>query len=224
MKRARRGADTPSSPEEGQRALSERRRRMLRSAAAAFACNLLYALYHGALGLSNRSQWFLAMCAFYAILAVMRFSAVLCGLKTAHSTCADAEYRIMRCSGVLLVVLSCVLAVVNFISLSQNIAAKHGEIVMISIATYTFYKITTTAVKAVTQRKTPSALLSVILSISCAEAAASVLTLQRSMLVSFGAMAHGKIQQMNAATGAAVCAFVLILGISMVKQGKKKGA
>ena len=72
----------------------------------------------------------------------------------------------------LLSALSVVLAVVVYISLSQNIAAK-------------------------------------------AEVAASILTLQRSMLVSFGAVEVDKIWLMNSVTGADVCLFVLMLGISI---------
>ena len=62
----------------------------------------------------------------------------------------------MKFSGVLLVVLGIVLAAVNYISLSQNIASKHEKIVMITIATYTFYKITMAILKAVKQHKNPS--------------------------------------------------------------------
>ena len=53
----------------------------------------------------------------------------------------------MKLSGILLVILSIVLATVNYISLLQNIAVKHGEIIMITIAAYTFYKITMAIVK-----------------------------------------------------------------------------
>ena len=128
----------------------------------------------------------------------------------------------MKLSGLLLVVLGTVLAAVNYISLSQNIAARHEEIMMITIATYTFYKITMAVVKAVRQHKNPSPLLRTIRNISYAEVSASILTLQRSMLVSFGTMSTGNIHFMNAVTGAAVCLFILILGLSMVMKSKRK--
>ena len=62
----------------GRKLASSQRYRMILSAAVAFAFNLLYAVYHCVLGILNRSFWFIAMCAFYGILAIMRFSAVLC--------------------------------------------------------------------------------------------------------------------------------------------------
>lgn len=195
--------------------------RMLFSAAVAFAFNLLYALYNGVLGIGSRSLWLTAMCAFYSILAVMRFFAVLCGRRNPSSVSA---YFVMKLSGVLLVALGFVLVAVLYISLAQNIAVKHGEIIMITIAAYTFYKITMAIVRAARQRKNSSPLLSVIRSIGYAEAAASVFTLQRSMLVSFGEMERGKMRLMNTLTGAAVCLFVFALGVVMIVKGGLKGS
>ena len=206
----------------GRRLVSSQRYRMILSAAVAFAFNLLYAVYHCVLGILNRSFWFIAMCAFYGILAIMRFSAVLCERNRQKSPDYDTEWFVMKLSGLLLVVLGTVLAAVNYISLSQNIAARHEEIMMITIATYTFYKITMAVVKAVRQHKNPSPLLRTIRNISYAEVSASILTLQRSMLVSFGTMSTGNIHFMNAVTGAAVCLFILILGLSMVMKSKRK--
>ena len=207
----------------GRRLVSSQRYRMILSAAVAFAFNLLYAVYHCVLGILNRSFWFIAMCAFYGILAIMRFSAVLCERNHQKSPDNDTELFVMKLSGILLVILSIVLATVSYISLSQNIAAKHGEIIMITIATYTFYKITMAIVKAIKQHKNPSPLLRTIRNIGYAEVAASIQTLQRSMLASFGSMSAGNIHFMNAVTGAAVCLFVLILGLSMIAKSMKKG-
>ena len=205
----------------GEKALFNQRYRMILSAAVAFVFNLLYAIYHCVLGIVNLSLWFITMCAFYGILATMRFSAVLCERKGRDLPSNDTEKLVMTLSGILLMVLSLVLAIVSYISLSQNIAVKHGEIIMITIATYTFYKITMAIIRAVKQRKNPSMLLKTIQYISYAEVAASVLTLQRSMLVSFGTMNSNQVHLMNVIVGAVVCLFVLILGISMTIKSRK---
>ena len=62
----------------GEKIVGNQRYRIVASAAVAFVFNLLYVLYHCALGITNLSLWFIAMCAFYGILATMRFAAVLC--------------------------------------------------------------------------------------------------------------------------------------------------
>ena len=206
----------------GEKLVSSRRYRVILSAAVAFVFNLLYALYHCVLGVLNLSLWFIAMCAFYGILATMRFSAVLCERNQHRSPSDDTEIFVMKLSGILLVTLGVVLAAVNYISLSQNIAVKHGEITMITIAAYTFTKITMAIVRAVKQRRDPSPLLRTIRNIGYAEVSASILTLQRSMLVSFGGMDDRQARLMNSLTGAAVCLFVLMLGLSMTAKSRRK--
>lgn len=207
----------------GKTIVVDQRYRIILFAAAAFVFNLLYALYHCILGIINSSLWFISLCAFYGILATTRFSAVLCERNHRKLPSDDMELSVMKLSGVLLIVLGIVLATVNYISLAQNIATKYEEIIMITIATYTFYKITMAIVKAIKQYKNPSPLLRTLRNISYAEVSASILTLQRSMLVSFGSMDKKQICFMNAMTGAAVCLFVLILGLSMIAKSKKKG-
>lgn len=206
----------------GEKLVSSRRYRVILSAAVAFVFNLLYALYHCVLGVLNLSLWFIAMCAFYGILATMRFSAVLCERNQHRSPSDDTEIFVMKLSGILLVTLGVVLAAVNYISLSQNIAVKYGEITMITIAAYTFTKITMAIVRAVKQRRDPSPLLRTIRNIGYAEVSASILTLQRSMLVSFGGMDDRQACLMNSLTGAAVCLFVLMLGLSMTAKSRRK--
>lgn len=203
----------------GKRFVKEQRYRMVSVAAFSFLFNLLYALYHGVLGVLHLSLWFVTMCAFYIMLSTMRFSVILCDRKQS----ADTEYFVMKLSGVLLAMLSLVLSGVVYISLSQNIATKYGEIIMITIATYTSCKISMAIRRAVKQRKNPSPLLAVIRNISYAEIAASVLTLQRSMLVSFGSVSDTKAYTMNIATGAGVCLFVFVLGGALLIKGMKKG-
>ena len=206
----------------GEKLVSSRRYRVILSAAVAFVFNLLYALYHCVLGVLNLSLWFIAMCAFYGILATMRFSAVLCERNQHRSPSDDTEIFVMKLSGILLFTLGVVLAAVNYISLSQNIAVKYGEITMITIAAYTFTKITMAIVRAVKQRRDPSPLLRTIRNIGYADVSASILTLQRSMLVSFEGMDDRQARLMNSLTGAAVCLFVLMLGLSMTAKSRRK--
>ena len=196
--------------------------RVLMSAVLSLVCNFLYALYHGVMGVINLSLWFFVMCAFYGILAVMRLCAVLSGRKKQRDRSDVSQRYVMKISGILLLLLGIVLTAIINISLSQHIATVYDTITMITIATYTFGKITVTIVNAVRQRRNSSPLLLVIRNIRYAEVAASVLTLQRSMLVSFGEADEWQIYLMNALTGLAVCMFVVVLGILlMIKSGKE---
>ena len=221
MKLKQKAVSLISRTKTGKKMISSQYYRIMVSAMAAFVFNLFYALYHCVLGIINYSLWFISMGAFYGILAMMRFSAVLFDRKHRKSFSNDMDVFVMKFSGVLLIVLGVVLAVVNYISLSRDIATKYEKITMITIATYTFCKIV--IVRAVKQRKYSSSLLRMIRNINYAEVSASILTLQRSMLVSFDSMDKRQVRFMNAMTGAAVCLFVLVLGLSMIAK-KKKGS
>lgn len=196
--------------------INDIRNRLVLTAIFSLFINLVYALYHGMLGISTLSLWFLVMCVYYTILAVTRFSAILCTYRNRTVNSLHTEYFVMKISGILLMILSLILSIIIYISMSQNIVTKYDKITMITIATYTFVKIATTIVKAIKQREFHSPLLTVILNISYAEVAVSVLNLQRSMIATFGEMSNVNI--MNRLTGAFVCLFVLFLGASMLKN------
>lgn len=195
------------------RTVKDRRQRLVFGAMAGLLCNLLYALYNGVLGVWNRSVWLVTLCAYYAILAVMRFAAVLY-----HRRDDGGDRFAARLTGWLLILLSLVLAGVTWLSLSQNTAVRYGTIVMITIATYTFTKITLAVIRAVKAKGDPSGTLASIRCIGYAEVAASVFALQKSMFVSFGGAGDEKAHLMNILTGSVVWLFVLILGVKMTRR------
>lgn len=120
--------------------------------------------------------------------------------------------------------LSAILALSVYLSFQYDVAVVHSEIMMITIAAYTFYKMTMAVVNAVKARKQRTLWLIAIRNIGCADAAASLLTLQRSMLVSFEGMNSRDIELMNVLTGAGVCLVTAALGIYMVLgKGKQNG-
>lgn len=204
----------------GRRMLTDYRYRIVVFASWGFVFNLVYALYNGALGVVTQSFWFVSMCAYYIMLSTMRFSAVLYERRNGSGKSIDTEFFVMRFSGILLMGLAIVLSGLVYLSLAKKIAPQYQEIMMITIATYTFIKITLAVINFIKVKKRKSPLLSTIRNIACADAAASILSLQRSMLVSFGNMGNEKIYIMNGITGAAVCLTVFLLGISMIAKRK----
>ncbi len=182
-------------------------RRPLFMAQLGLAVNLLSALGHGALGLWTGSAWYLIFGAYYAILGVMRFGAV---------RAADGRF-IQRFCGGMLMALSIVLAQTVVMSHFFDKAVRHHQIIMISLAAWSFYKLTIAIVNVVRVRKSQSPVLRTIRSISCAAAAASMVTLQRSMIVTFGGMPGEKL--LNALTGGAACSYVFLMGLNMITNG-----
>lgn len=187
----------------------------------ASAASLAYAIYNGGLGIIYGSLWFMTLSAYYIILSVMRFAAVLCGIKGVQ----DQEF-VMRFTGIMLILLSLVLAGSVCYSLRFEVARVNGTIVMITIATYTFYKVIAAFIRAAKTVKRRVFLLTALRSIACADAAASVLSLQRSMLVSFEGLSEAEIKLMNTLTGIGVCLFIFISGVVSalgIMGGKRNG-
>lgn len=192
------------------------------SASVGFGLNLAYALYHGILGLASQSLWLLLLGAYYILLSVMRFSAVLYDRRSRKKQSLFSERFLLRFLGAMLTLLALILAFSVYLSFLYDVAVPYPEIIMITIATYTFYKITLAIVNAVRARKQNVPLLIAIRNIGCADAAASLLTLQRSMLVSFEGMTSQDIGLMNALTGAGVCLLTAALGMYMIFQKENR--
>lgn len=201
----------------GIRLKEDKRYRIVSFAICGFSINILYALYNGVLGIISHSIWFLSLCAYYTILSSMRFGVVMQDRRN-----ISTENFITRFCGVMLIMLSLVLSGSVYLSLTNNVAVKHQEILMITIAAYTFYKVVLAIVNTVKIRKENSLLLSTVRNIGCADAAVSILSLQRSMLVSFGEMELDKIYIMNALTGAGVFIIIIVLGTGMIVKSLKR--
>ena len=111
------------------------------SAAAGFVLNLAYALYHGTVGIMSGSLWLLLLCAYYIILSVMRFSAVLYDHRSTKSSSSFSEQFLFRFLGGMLTLLSVILAFSVYLSFRYDVAVVHQKIMMITIAAYTFYNL-----------------------------------------------------------------------------------
>lgn len=176
--------------------------------------NFAYAVGNCAFGVVSHSWWFITVGAYYTMLATTRFSV----LKVKRKANWDFETELFakRITGILLLLLSVCLVGVNILSAIKDRGSKYHEIVMITIAAYTFTKITIAIIGLVKSRQINSPITSTLRNISFADAVVSVYTLQRSMLVSFPGMGWADIKLFNILTGTAAWVVVLILGINLI--------
>ena len=184
-----------------------------RLAAVSLIANVLCAAGHIALGLTQPSAWFTTIGVYELALGVARLVVLLsdgrCALRTMD-----------RFAGTMLMVFALPLLGVVILSAVRDRGTVFHEILMISIALYTFVKITIAVVNICKMRSQPSAILRPLRNLSLADALVSVGTLQRSMLVSFEGMESGEIRIFNIATGTAVCLAVFALGFLLVRRKK----
>lgn len=176
--------------------------------------NFLYAVYNCVIGFVSHSWWFITVGAYYIVLAVTRF----CVLKIKRKANGEYETELFakRITGVLLTVLSVCIAGVNLLSIINDRGSVFNEIVMITIATFTFYKITMAIIGMVKARQSRSPVIKTIRNINLADACVSIYSMQRSMLKSFDGMEVADIRLLNIFTGSAVFIVVLVLGINLI--------
>lgn len=181
---------------------------------ASLIFNASYALGNCVIGLITQSWWFITVGAYYTILSTTRFSVV----RIKQKACGDYDTELFarRITGILLVVLSLCIIGVNILSAIKERSKPFNEIVMITIATYTFTKITASIIGMVKARSSVSPVLKTLRNISLADACVSIYTMQRSMLASFPGMNSTETLILNIFTGTAVWIFITLLGINLI--------
>ena len=187
---------------------------LVRNPYTSLVFNAAYALGNCMIGFLTHSWWFITVGAYYAVLTVTRYSVLLINRKASGNY--DTEFFVRRITGILLVVLSFCIVGVNTMSIVKDRGTAFHEIVMITIATYTFTKITMAIIGMVKAKRSASPVLKTLRNISLADACVSIYTMQRSMLVSFPGMEATEILLLNIFTGTAVWIVVLLLGINLI--------
>ncbi len=186
----------------------------MRNPYTSLALNFLYALGNCAVGFLTYSWWFITVGAYYAVLTVTRYCVLQIGRKAKGNY--DTALFSRRITGILLVALSFCIVGVNILSALKDRGTAFHEIIMITIALYTFIKITISIMGMVKAKHSAAPALKTLRNISLADACVSVYTMQRSMLVSFPGMEAGEILLLNIFTGTAVWLVVLLLGINLI--------
>ena len=179
--------------------------------------NAGYAVFNLSLAWIYQSDWYLMMAAFLAPLYIIRFRILILWKK--DGTAQDG-HGILSFSGIILLLLDMQIAAIVYVSSIRQVTKGHGEIIMITIAAYTFTKLGFAIARAVNARKDSRPLSRTIRCIIYAETAASMLSLQRSMIVSFGNSNHEWELMMNITSGSTVCLFIAVTGISMILYGR----
>ncbi len=213
-------ANMAKSTSFGSRLIDDKRYRVITKAVISLIFNLLFAFYNGILGVISASVIFVASSVYYLLLSSMRFSAVMLDRKSKEQN----DRKIATVIGTLLIVLSIIFQVMVFVSMKYETAINYGTIPMITIATYTFTKITLAIITAVKHKKDNTKLYKSINAIRYSEVAVSLLTMQQSMLVTFEDIGSSSDIILNACTGAGVCLFIFALGIITITSSRKENS
>lgn len=203
--------------------LADERLRVKVSLYASQGWNVAYAVLQLCLGLRHHSFWFYSMAGYYLSLAVMRLS--LARYTARHGTGEDrrAELIRYRACGWVFLLMNLALSLMIFFMVYWNRTFHHHEITAIALAAYTFTALTAAIVGTVRYRRYNSPVYSASRAISLAAACVSMLTLESTLLTTFGDGSVTPLMRrlMLGISGGAVSLLILLMAIAMIVRGTK---
>ena len=188
------------------------------------AWNALYGIFQLWLGFYHHTFWFYSLGAYYICLGVMRFFLLLHTRRYAPGEKMQTELKKYRACGWVFLLMNLALALIIFFMVYWNRTFEHHMITAIAMAAYTFTALTTAIINVIKYRKYNSPVFSASKVISLTAALVSLLTLESTMLTTFGGETMTKIEQkwMLGATGGAISLLIVATAIYMIVTGTNK--
>ena len=136
----------------------------------------------------------------------------------------QTELKKYRACGIVFLVMNLALSLIIFFMVYWNRTFEHHMITAIAMAAYTFTALTTAIINVIKYRKYNSPVYSASKAISLAAALVSMLTLESTMLTTFGdgTMTVTAQKWMLGATGGAISVLIVATAIYMIVIGTKK--
>lgn len=183
--------------------------------------NTAYALLQLGMGFWHHSFWFFSLAGYYLCLAVMRFFLLRHTGKYKPGENMAKELGKYRACGIALLVMNLTLALMIFFMVYWNRTFHHHEITTIALAAYTFTSLTFAIINTVKYRKYHSPVYSASKAISLAASCVSVLTLESTMLTTFGnkTMSLTGRRILLGTSGGVISALVIAMAVYMIVTG-----
>lgn len=186
--------------------------------------NTAYALLQLGMGLWHRSFWFYSLSGYYISLVVMRLFLVRYTRRHKRGENIIEELRKYRSCGIVFLIMNLALALMIFFMVYWNRTFRHHEITTIAMAAYTFTSLTLAIINIVKYRKYQSPVYSASKAISLASACVSMLTLESTMLTTFGdgTMTLTGRRILLGISGSVISVFIILMAIYMITESTKK--
>lgn len=201
------------------------RLRTILGALPGLGLSFIFGISNMIIAIISHSAWHGSLAAYYLLMCAMRFSFALYakGLYVEKRVpSALRELRIYKSCGVMLSVTSLALMGAVILLVHGDGGKEYPGVLVYVMALYAFCKLPMSIVNVIRAKKEDSPLLITLRNIGNAEALVAMLSLQTALFAQFGQDSGSFIPIMNAVTGATCCLSVLILGIYMLSDGKRR--
>lgn len=185
--------------------------------------NTAYALLQLGMGFWHHTFWFYSLAGYYICLAVMRFFLARYTIKHKPGEKMREELIRYRLCGLIFLAMNVTLSLMVFFMVYWDRTFRHHEITTIALAAYTFISFTMATINMVKYRKYNSPVYSASKAISFASACVSMLTLEATMLTTFGDGTMDAITRkiLLGCTGGVISVFVVAMAVYMIRQSNK---
>lgn len=185
--------------------------------------NILYIGIKLFSGMYYRSVWFVALAAYYLLLAVMRLVLLRRGKTRTDRTPMEIELRRYRMCGLVLLLMHQALAGIVAFIVYQDKGFRYPGVLIYAMAAYAFYSVIVAIVNLVKFARRGIPILSAAKVINLVAAMVSILSLETAMLAQFGGDNDRAFRQiMTGATGAGVCLLVIGMAVFMIVTSTKE--
>lgn len=180
--------------------------------------NAIYGILNLFLGYVHSTFWFYSLGFYYLCLVFMRLILLCHTDKNDTYARIKSEFKKYRCCGIIFLILNISISFIIFFMVYWNRTFYHNEITTIAIATYTFSALTIAIINIAKKQKSKVPIQSASRIISLTAACVSVLTLESTMLTTFGSEGTSiQIRQiMLGASGGVVSFFIIGMSIFMI--------
>lgn len=186
--------------------------------------NAIFAFFQLGLGIYHKSFWFYSLAGYYIMLAALRAYLVYHASKKGVENNFSRELLRYRACGIVFLLMNLSLSAIMIFMIKYDRTFIHHEITTIAIAAYTFTALTAAIVGTVRYRKYNSPVYSASKTVSLAAASVSILTLEATMLTSFGKETTTELTRkiFLSVSGAAVSVFITAMAIYMIVTATKQ--
>lgn len=186
--------------------------------------NVLYAVFMLALGIWHKTFWFYSLSIYYTLLSIMRFVLFNHTRKQNLGENIKSELVKYRACGIIFLVMNLVLSIIIFFMIYWNKSFIHHEITTIAMAMFTFIAFALAIKNVIKYRKYNSPIISSARAISFTSALVSMITLESTMLTTFGGKSLDADFRtiMLAVSGGVVSAIIIATSLLMIIRSTKR--
>lgn len=188
---------------------------------AATTLNLIYAIIKLLSGILYRSDWLVAFGLYFMVLTGLRLSLASYFRGKSLGTDLMAEYRRIRLTGILLILMNLVLIVIVIRMIAHNESNEYAGVLIYPMAAYAFYAVIFAVMNILRARGHESPVYYAVRVVDLTAAMTAMLSLTAALIARFGE--NGPFRRtILAICGAAVCSIILWMSISLICRSTKQ--